>query len=284
MEAGPYSSIKALTASNRSGRKVSSLLEPCHLAEARRLLDAASQVAVVTGFYVPACAAPETDGPAGAVMIARALERSGREATLFTDPLCFDALRSASLSAGGPAVKQAGSGREILDGGPDLVIFLERLGRAEDGKYYNMRGEDVSSTTPPLDEAAFLARGKEISVVAVGDGGNEVGMGNFRSSLSKLLPEYASCLSVTEADVTLPVDVSDWGGFALAALLSFSCGRWLGPEEDEIEGLLRALAEKGAVDGVTRRHALSVDGFPLEEHRRIVRSLKEAVISSVLQS
>ncbi len=278
------SAILSLIASGRSGRKVSSLLEPGHLADARRLLDGSSRVAVVTGFYVPACGAPETDGPGGAVMIARALERSDRDVTLFTDSFCTDALRCASLAVNGPPVRQAESGGDILEGRPDLVIYLERLGRAEDGKYYNMRGEDVSATTPPLDEAALRAPEAGISVIAVGDGGNEVGMGNFRIDLSTLLPHYAPCLSVTKATVTLPVDVSDWGGYALTALLSLSEGRWLGPERGETAVLLEALVNEGAVDGISRLGMKTVDGFSLEVQEEIAANLKEIVLASLSAS
>ena len=284
MEPEAYSAIQALIASGRSGRKVSSLLKTRHLAEARNLLEASSRVAVVTGFYIPACGAPETDGPGGAVMIARALARSGRKATLFTDSLCFLALRSASLSADGPPVKQAESGREILEGRPDLVIYLERLGRAEDGKYYNMRGEDVSFTTPPLDEASLTAPEAGIPVLAVGDGGNEVGMGNFRTALSALLPHYAPCLSVTGATVTLPVDVSDWGGYGLTALLSLSEGRWIGPEPEEIGHLLEALVKAGGVDGISRMRKETVDGFSREVQGEVAASLKKIVLASLSSS
>ena len=284
MEPEAYSAIQALIASDKSGRKVATLLEPRHLAGARKLLEASSRVAVVTGFYIPACRAPETDGPGGAVMIARALERSGRDVSLFTDSLCVDSLRSASHSVNGPPVKQAESGKDILDGRPDLVIYLERLGRAEDGKYYNMRGEDVSSTTAPLDEAALLALAAGISVLAVGDGGNEVGMGNYSGPLSALLPHYAPCLSVLEATVTLPVDVSDWGGYALSALLSLSEERWLGPEPGEISLLLEALVRAGGVDGISRLREQTVDGFSLEVQEEIAASLKKIVLASLSTS
>ncbi|NLB83998.1 MAG: DUF4392 domain-containing protein [Synergistaceae bacterium] len=279
-----YSSIRALVASDRSERRISSLLELQHLAEARKLLEASTRVAVVTGFYVPACRAPETDGPGGAVMIARALERSGRDVSLFTDTFCVEVLRSASYSVNGPQVKQAESGGEIIDGRPDLVIYLERLGRAADGKYYNMRGEDVSSTTPPLDEAALLAQAAGISVLAVGDGGNEVGMGNYIDRFSALLPHYAPCLSVMKATVTLPVDVSDWGGYALTALLSLSEGRWLGPEREEIGTLLEALVNEGAVDGISRLGMKTVDGFSLEVQEEIAVSLKKILLASLSTS
>lgn len=276
--------IGALVASDRGGRKVPALFRPSFLDEALRLMEASSKVAVTTGFFVSPCGAPETDGPGGAVMLARALERCGREVSLFTDALCFDVVEACSKSVNGPSVRCVFSGEHILEYDPDLLVYIERIGRAEDGKYYNMRGEDVSSVTIPLDDAAFLALERNIPVLAVGDGGNEAGMGNFRGDLAVLLPSYAPCLSVVEASVALPVDVSDWGGYALASLLSLRREEWIGPEEDEIDAMLNAMVSRGAVDGVTRRREPTVDDFPLEEHRRIVRSLRETIIFSVLRS
>ncbi|WP_290685710.1 DUF4392 domain-containing protein [Aminivibrio sp.] len=270
-------SVGRLIASDRGGRKVSSLFRSGFLDEAGKLLEGASRVAVVTGFFVPACGSPETDGPGGAVALGRSVEKSGREAALFTDRLCLEAVKACSASVGGPAVLEAAGAEEILAFGPDLIVFIERLGRAEDGRYYNMRAEDVTATTAPLDEAALSGNG--LKVLAVGDGGNEAGMGLFRRELAELLPGYASCLSVVEADAALPVDVSDWGGYALASLLSVGCGEWIGPEEDETGCMLDALISAGAVDGVTRRREPTVDGFPEGEHKHVIRELKELVTS-----
>ncbi len=224
-------SVEKLIAADRGGRKVSSLFRPGFPDDALGLLEGASRVAVVTGFFVPACGAPETDGPGGAVMLGRSLARSGKETVLFTDRLCLDAVTACSAAVGGPVVREAAGAEEILAFRPDLLVFIERLGRAEDGLYYNMRAEDVSATTAPLDGAALSGSG--LKVLAVGDGGNEAGMGLFRGKLAELLPAYAPCLSVVGADTALPVDVSDWGGYALASLLSLECGEWIGPEERE---------------------------------------------------
>lgn len=275
-------SVEKLIAADRGGRKVSSLFRPGFLDDALGLLEGASRVAVVTGFFVPACGAPETDGPGGAVMLGRSLARSGKETVLCTDRLCLEAVKACSASVGGPVVREAAGAEEILAFRPDLLVFIERLGRAEDGLYYNMRGEDVSATTAPLDGAALSGNG--LKVLAVGDGGNEAGMGLFREKLAELLPGYAPCLSVVGADTALPVDVSDWGGYALASLMSLGCGEWIGPEDRETGTMLDALISAGAVDGVTRRREPTVDGFPEGEHRHIIRELKELVISRLRSS
>ena len=276
-----FGRICSLIASDRPGRKVGPLLRPEILGEAAALLSRSSSIAVVTGFFVPACGAPETDGIGGAVMLGRSLERSGRDVELFTDPLCFAPLDACSRVVRGPVARSAESVEEILSSSPSLLVFIERLGRAADGRYYNMRGEDISSVTAPLDAAASTALETGTPVLAIGDGGNEVGMGNFGTQLAELLPWYAGCLSVTEATVTLPVDVSDWGGYALAALLSLRQGKWVGADEDELLPMFDAQIGAGAVDGVTRRSEPTVDGFNASVHRDVVRSLKEAVSSSI---
>ena len=275
-------SVEKLIAADRGGRKVSSLFRPGFLDDALGLLEGASRVAVVTGFFVPACGAPETDGPGGAVMLGRSLVRSGKETVLCTDRLCLEAVKACSASVGGPVVREAAGAEEILAFRPDLLVFIERLGRAEDGLYYNMRGENVSATTAPLDGAALSGNG--LKVLAVGDGGNEAGMGIFRGKLAELLPGYAPCLSVVGADTALPVDVSDWGGYALASLLSLEVGEWIGPEEGETGTMLDALISAGAVDGVTRRSEPTVDGFPEREHRHVISKLKELVTSRLRNS
>ena len=48
--------------------------------------------------------------------------------------------------------------------------------------------------------------------------------------------------------------------------------------------MLDALISAGAVDGVTRRREPTVDGFPEEEHRHVIRELKELVTSRLRSS
>ncbi|MCI0463727.1 MAG: DUF4392 domain-containing protein, partial [Gemmataceae bacterium] len=66
-------------------------------AACRSLADTAKPaVVVLTGFFIPDGQPPcaETDGPLGAVFLARALARVGIEVILVTDPWCRDALEA----------------------------------------------------------------------------------------------------------------------------------------------------------------------------------------------
>ena len=59
-------------------------------------------VAVVTGFYIPHARPPcgETDGPLGALFLARALVPLGIEVLLVTDAFCLPALEAGITAAG----------------------------------------------------------------------------------------------------------------------------------------------------------------------------------------
>ena len=100
-------------------------------------------------------------------------------------------------------------------------------------------------------------------------------MGNFYEDLKMLLPAYAACLCTVQTDHALAVDVSNWGAYALTAALSFMWGSWRGPEAGEELAMLEALTRLGAVDGISRRPELTVDGFDIILQDEIISSLRE---------
>lgn len=272
---GPLKQVIPIVASDRCGRSLSRLCSPSAFDKALALLEASLRPVLVTGFFVPSAGAPETDGPPGAAELARALERSGRNSMVATDSWNAAAVGACSEALGINAPVVAREPVDILDLCPDLVIFVERLGRACDGSYYNMRGEDISYCTAPLDGAAQLALEKGIPVLAVGDGGNEAGMACLMPGMGDLLSGFGKCLSTVPSTVAVPVDVSNWGAYALACLLSCREGRWLGHTPEEEMAMLEAMVAAGAVDGVTGRNEVSVDGLGIDEHVAVVEELRK---------
>jgi hypothetical protein len=223
----------------------------------------ASRILIVTGFYIKSAGAPETDGPPGAVVLGRALAKVGKDVVLLTDTRNYGALSACSRSLNGPAAACFDDPEKIhLD--MNLLVFIERPGRASDGHYYNMKGVDISDVVAPLDHIAEPAMRRGVPVLAVGDGGNEAGMGFFYDELTQLMPGYASCLSRVSATCCLPVDISNWGAYALAAALSVFYRRWVGLDAREEALMLEALAKAGAIDGIKGTTGMSVDGVSLD--------------------
>jgi hypothetical protein len=266
--------LTEITSSGKNGRGPSRLCRDELWAIAARLLGDAGKVAVISGFYVPSASSAETDGPTGSLVLARALSRAGKDVRVWTDAFCLGAFKSCAKALGFPENLVEDATAPGFDSGrADLVVYVERLGRARDGAYYDMRGYDITRWTAPLDSFASSCAAS----IGIGDGGNEVGMGNYLGELSGLMPGYSTCLCAVKTDVCLPVDVSNWGAYALASAMSALHGEWLGQSAMEESSMLRALAGAGAVDGITKKNEVSVDGMPLEKQLEVVALLTKAV-------
>lgn len=243
-------------------------------------------VGIITGFYVPLGSPPaaETDGPVGAAMLADALRRVGVPCRVVTDEpcrgTCAAALRAADVSL--DVVQLGGSVDDVVTlwrtVGVTHVVSIERCGRSADGAPRNMRGEDISSFTTPLDDL-FLA-GPWLRV-AIGDGGNEIGMGSVPAALiGEFVAHGEKIACATPADHLVVAGVSNWGAYALIAALAVLRNDWraallesLDPTRDE--AILRAMVEDGpAVDGVTRQRTLTVDSLPMEVHHTKLRAIR----------
>lgn len=253
--------LTALVARDEAGRGASKLSSPRELMRAASAFAPLRKLAVVSGFYVPAAGAPETDGPGGAAILARAFQREGRECEIWTDARCIEVIAECAKAADCTENTARIAPVSLKEGAPDGIIFVERLGRAADGRYYNFKKQDISEWTAPLDALADEAAGLGIHTIGIGDGGNEAGMGNFYAELCALLPGYAACLSVVRAEFALTADVSNWGAYALAEALSFVWGVRRGIEPGEETKMLEAAARAGAADGISGSCETSVDGF-----------------------
>jgi hypothetical protein len=250
-------------------------------------------VGILTGFFVPhgEIAAAETDGPAGAALLALALSRIGVACRLLTD----DACRSACAAALAGADKTSAPIDSVTPDQPlqnliaawrghgiDWMIAIERCGLSADGRPRNMRGEDIGAHTAPLDHVFTAGPWRTI---AIGDGGNEVGMGALPAGLiAREVAFGASIACVTPAEHLITAGVSHWGVYGLIAGLAAREAAWretlLGCLDPALEQrILQALVLHGpAVDGVTLRRALTIDGMDLAVHGAKLRQVRDVIM------
>ncbi len=226
-------------------------------------------VAITTGFYVAGYA--ETDGPAGTYALASALKKLGFKPVVITDKFCRGFFESVGL-----AVKyldldadeiQCRKLLEELD--PVGMISIERCGRNVEGKYANMRGVDIGENTAPADELFKLALG-QIPTIGIGDGGNEIGMGNLSQVISEKL-ELVPCRVKT--NLLLIASVSNWGAYGLVEALGELTGNKLLLAAEEIEKYIKSTVDMGSVDGVSHQHVVSVDGNDISIEKEIINEL-----------
>jgi hypothetical protein len=244
-------------------------LEPgYYLRAAQSLQGIRATIIIGTGF--PVTSTFETDGPVGAIALYDTLEALGARPILACGPPLSDALiadyRVLQLTARDleAAAEQAREQLQLLQ--PAAIISIERPGLASDGRYYNMRGEDITARCaffdPFLDHASC-------PTVAIGDGGNEIGMGNIATAISSLDINA----SVTRCDELLVADVSNWGAYGLIAILASWSGQDLLAQVSPVN-ILDYLSARGSVDGVTRENTLTEDGLEAEEGLRVIQELR----------
>jgi len=248
----------------------------------------AARVGLITGFYVPQGSPPaaETDGPVGAALLARGLAEVGVPCRLATDEPCRGACAAALTGAGlsGAPVDAAdvdGLIETWRRAGITHAISIERCGRSADGAPRNMRGLDISAYTVPLDEL-FTAGPWE--TIAIGDGGNEIGMGTLpREVIARHVEHGATIACVTAARHLIVAGVSNWGAYALLGALAVLREDWrarllacLDPELDR--AVLKTTVERGpAVDGVSRLRAMTVDNLDITVHHEKLREIRTLV-------
>ena len=175
---------------------------------------------------------------------------------------------------------------------PDLLISTERVGRNENGVYYNMRGRDYGKGRARIDDLFDAGRERGIPVVAIGDGGNEIGMGNVTDQVKEHIPFGAqgSCPcgggigAVSTAEVLVTAAVSNWGCSAIVAAMAARRGdsRLLHTPQAE-RRLLDVMTAEGLINsthGIIDDH---VDGMPPETHVAVTE-LCTAIIAEALKS
>ncbi|KAL9190220.1 hypothetical protein ACHAXT_007431 [Thalassiosira profunda] len=271
-------------------------------------------VIILTGF--PCCVEHdppmETDGLAS-VAIAHAVVRLGYEATLVTEECNAPVFRAAvegvkefetiqlSFWPGGTAWAPGNDEKlKQLAESADLIVSCERAGPAADGSCYTMRGINMNERglIAPLHNIVTHACERGAKFLAIGDGGNELGMGKVIGKIHEHIPDGQKIGAVTAADHLVAASVSNWGGYALiAAAALVRCNdesksetaantleqrrewieRCMPTEESETRLLHRCVAAR-CRDGVSGQMEATVDGMPLERTMQCLREIQMAAM------
>ncbi len=265
------------------GRGLASSDAESHLYSAAANLLTAERVILVTGFCIRAAMIGETDGPSGTLAVAHALRQLGKEVVLVSDKFSDGLLEAGAKVLGAPypitvlSPVQEESDRAIdellASFAPTQVVAIERPGSAIDGHRYSMRGEILDELVPSADRLLQPAGERTYATIAVGDGGNELGMGHLRGSLMDRINLGELIFCDTEADHVIPAGISNWGAYALAASLAVLSGKAILIKPEDELAVLEAQVAVGAVDGCTRKNEVSVDGVPIADYLKTVSAI-----------
>lgn len=237
------------------------------------------KVGILTGFWIPACSAPETDGPVGAALMAAGLRANGVEVNVITDRYCSDVVSAACKVADEKlppiSIYTSGSFSKSVEG-LTHCISIERAGPTAAGRVHNMSGDDITDTTPNLHD--WYSMGPWVKI-AIGDGGNEVGMGSLPPEIISDVAHGNEIACTTPCDHLIVAGVSNWGAWGLLAAWQLLQPNWntgMALDADRAEAVLRSCVAAGAVDGVTKQRAITVDGIAWKDHVSILYRILNA--------
>lgn len=280
--------------------------------ELGRLLKPGDVVFLITGFILRPHKQPETDGSVSTVLLARGLIQAYgvtpviicpeenkpafvnmvREAGLHL----YDGISEAAelpLSVGIVAFtkdkdRAASQAEQLLaEGNPKAVISNEAPGANCCGEYHNAVGVNCTELEAKMDVLFRMAKEKGIWNMAIGDLGNEIGMGAIKEHILKYIPYTGagecSCgcgggiLADSATDHIITATVSDWGCYGLLAATAYLKGDISIMHTEEMEeSVLKAASQNGLVD-MTGSLLPGIDGFDCRMNRTIVSLMRQCV-------
>ena len=251
------------------------------------------RVALFTGFVVPdifPCG--ESDGPLGAVGLARALKRAGFTVSIYADPQVLDHTTwlAAEIEADVPIHPIPEDPSAGFAGAMDVAVAIEKPGENAMGFLHAWSGQRIEAGSISIDALFARLNAESRLTVAIGDRGNEIGFGAIYNEVVALVPEARRCTcgcgggtaAVTPAKLLYPAAVSNWGAYGLCAGLALATGdRSLALRPEEEERLLNVAAVRGCRDGLLNTAAFGVDGISGSTSIQLVDALSELVDSAL---
>ncbi|MGN1204069.1 MAG: glutamate cyclase domain-containing protein, partial [Lachnospiraceae bacterium] len=176
---------------------------------------------------------------------------------------------------------------------PKAVIAIEAPGANKKGIYHNARGKDLTALECKSDVLFRKCQERGIYNMAIGDLGNEIGMGAIGKHLAEYVPymEENGCTcgcgggsaAASAAQDIITATISHWGAEALIAATAWLLKR---PElihsREMEEDAIKAATAGGMVD-MTGWLENSIDGVDMEFHVTMLEMMRHCVVSNLQQ-
>jgi hypothetical protein len=246
-----------------------------------------SKVLITTGF--PIAKKSDTDGPLGAAVLAKELNKIGFKVVFLTEKLHAKIINNVCYSLGFKNFNLIITSnknynsivKSIIDGNFKIFIAIEKPSWNPMKVYHNMHGENISSLCAPIDIIFDLFYKSNALTIGIGDGGNEIGMGTIRKSVLRYVPHGKICMcecksgiaSITPTRNLLVGGTSNWASYFLAALIAMLSGNIFDHNEKNEKLIFETAINSGAVDGFSGKAKKFVDGIPLKKDVEIVNKI-----------
>ena len=168
---------------------------------------------------------------------------------------------------------------------PKLIFSIEKPGRNRKGVYHQGTGIDVSYLCAKCDDLFIKCQEKGIKTFAIGDLGNEIGMGILEHDIRDKIPFGSQCccncheglIVETKADFLAVATTSDWACYGItAALAALYANIDLLPSSNLYTRICECANQNNLIDG-SGLCIPSIDGIPLDFNIMLLEMLRSVV-------
>jgi hypothetical protein len=266
------------------------------------------EILLVTGFPVPSPfstsekPAVHSDGPVGVAFLSKVLVHDLHlEIMLLTDEGVGRVIRHCLQDSLGREtaekvpIVELQNNRDVtkecqdilVSYDPGIVLASEKPGRNRVGEYHTATGKSLTAYLSRCDSIFDIAKERGIPTVAVGDLGNDVGMGNIAGEISELIPSESVCncpcrsgiISTVKCDNLVVGTMCDWGVYGILAYLAIEFRNpSFVPESDQVKNIMKSFA---SYSGLESYLDLLTDGIPPDYTTSCLETLRGIVQSQV---
>lgn len=252
-----------------------------------------SKVCIFTGAQDPThYPNGESDGPLGAVCIARALEKLGHSCTIFSEEGVVAGIKGIaavlnySVDARPLPLEYCEQYDQIAQE-YDIFFSTEKQGMNSKGIPHAVSGTSRAGQRCKVDLICNAMNNMGKLTIGVGDGGNEIGFGKIYKETCALIKDSDKCrcgcgggiVTVTATKYLYPVAISNWGCYAIIAALAICSGRKdLAVTPLEEHEMLKNAVKLELGDGGSGKFYYAVDGVAGEASAAFVTLLRELVM------
>lgn len=276
-------------------------------------------VFILTGFVLLPHKVPEMDGMVSAMLLSRALVMAFQAKPIIVCPAdSVEAIKKCAsvvglhiyedvetvmelpLSMGVVAFtkdsgKAEAQAEELMNRVmPSAVISVEAPGANACGHYHNAVGKEVTELEAKTDVLWNKLKERGVTNVAIGDLGNEIGMGAIAEHIRKYVPftDRGECrcgcgggiLAASTTDHIITATCSDWGCYGLMAALAYLKRDMEILHHEEMEAEVMRVASRSGMIDMTGSLLPGIDGFNTRMNTGIVSLMRQCTAYAVRYS
>ncbi len=276
-------------------------------------------VYILTGFVLLPHKVPEMDGMISSCILCRALVQAFDAKPVIVCPSdCLDAVKACGNAAGLHVYQDLDTMKEmpmsmgvvpftkVLEDAPEqaaqmmeeympaAVISNEAPGSNEMGVYHNAVGVGLFDMQARNDVLWQMLVDAGVPNMAIGDLGNEIGMGTITDHIVKYIPfaHKGGCkcgcgggiVAKTKTDNIITATVSDWGCYAFMAALAYLKKDMSIMHDETMEAnVMQAGARAGLID-MTGSLIPGIDGFDMKMNVSIMSLMRQCTENALNNS